>query len=492
MNELNKLSIYDALSHMSKGDFTPLELLESHIEQVNKFNGSLNAYITTTFEIAKQQIKSLGKGKSGNLGKLSGIPIGYKDIFCTKGVLTTNASKMLANFIPNYESTVTKKLNNEGAIMLGKLNCDQFGMGSATTNSIFGATINPWTTDHDPNVKLSAGGSSGGSAAAVASFMAMASLGTDTGGSVRQPAAFCGLFGIKPTYGACSRWGIISFASSLDQAGVLARSVQDGALVLESMIGFDQNDSTSVEFNVPCLSDSVKKSIKGLKIGIPFDVIESELLDEESRTMCNNTIDLLKQQGAEIVKVDLPNIKYSIPVYHTIAPAEASSNLARYDGVRYGFCELDSKNLEEMYVKSRSMGFGKEVKKRIMVGTYVLSSNVLDAYYHKAQKVRRLILNDFKSTFEKVESIVMPTTLGAAFPVGYNPKDPTIMYMNDILTTPASLAGLPASSVPAYKDKRGLPRGMQVLGRHFDESRVIQVSSAIERGVNMKFIPGGF
>jgi aspartyl-tRNA(Asn)/glutamyl-tRNA(Gln) amidotransferase subunit A len=489
--ELIKLKITEALKLLKEKKISSLELVDAHIKQIDKHNKNLNAYITDTTEqarvFAKQADEHISKG---DMRKLEGIPIGMKDLFCTKNVRTSAGSKMLENFIPTYESTVSTNIANHGAISLGKTNMDEFAMGSANITSHFGNVINPWKAGNGE--KLVPGGSSGGSAAAVASFMAMAATGSDTGGSVRQPAAFTGIVGIKPTYGRCSRYGMVAFASSLDQAGIFARSVEDAALLLESMMGWDPKDSTSLNKHVPDLCSAINQSMKGTKIGVPMDIMAQEGIDKAIIDMWQHSIAILKDQGCEIVDITLPTSKYALPTYYVIAPAEASANLSRYDGVRYGLrVEDEGMSLDEMYEATRSAGFGAEVKRRIMIGTYVLSAGFKDAYYTKAQKVRRLIANEFNHSFEKVDAILLPTAPTPAF--GFNEKheNPVTMYLNDIFTIPASLAGLPAMSIPVAM-QNGLPLGMQIVGKALDEFNMIKVAAMLERGVKIDFIPNGF
>lgn len=493
MSNLIKLSISEALRALKKGDFTVLELVNKHIEQAEK-NKKLNFYISETFDSAINSAKISDQNYlSGKERKLEGIPIGIKDSFCTKDIRTTAGSKMLGNFIPTYESTVSQNLKNSGTIMMGKTNMDEFAMGSSNTTSYFGNVTNPWKATNS-NVDLVPGGSSGGSSAGVSSFSLMAALGSDTGGSIRQPASFTGLVGIKPTYGRCSRWGMVAFASSLDQAGILTRNVTDSALMLEVIMGFDEKDSTSVYKDVPELASACSKSIKNMKVGVPYDLMNIKGVDNEIIIMWERSIKMLKSEGAEIVDISLPNAKHALAVYYIVAPAEASSNLARYDGVRYGHrTEKDNINLEEMYINTRTEGFGDEVKRRIMLGSYVLSSNKMEAYYLKAQKVRRLMANDFKSAFTKSNVILLPSTPTEAFKINEKQDDPITMYLNDIFTIPASLAGLPCSSIPAAISKNGLPLGMQLITPAFDEYNLLRVSAVIERfssGIN--FIPRGF
>jgi aspartyl-tRNA(Asn)/glutamyl-tRNA(Gln) amidotransferase subunit A len=493
MKELIKLSITDALHGLKNKEFTSTELVNAHISQAEKVK-DLNSYITETFDSAKIMAEQADQRyQNGSERKLEGIPVGVKDLFCTNGVRTTAGSKMLSNFVPTYESTVSRKIADSGTIMIGKANMDEFAMGSSNMTSYFGNVINPWKVNGSDQ-DLVPGGSSGGSAAAVSSFAAMAALGSDTGGSIRQPAAFTGTFGIKPTYGRCSRWGMVAFASSLDQAGVFTRSVADAALMLEAMMGFDENDSTSIDKAVPELVSACSKSVKGMKIGIPTDLMELEGVSSEIIKMWQDSIEMMKSAGAEIVDIKLPNAKHALSVYYVIAPAEASSNLSRYDGVRYGHrTEKTGLNLEEMYINTRTEGFGEEVKRRIMIGAYVLSSSHMDAYYLKAQKVRRLIANDFKEAYTKADIILLPSTPTAAFGIGEKQDDPLSMYLNDIFTIPASLAGLPCSSVPTALSSSGLPLGMQLVAPAFDEYNLLRASAAIERAVsNIDFTPRGF
>ena len=490
--ELIKLKITEATDLLHSKEITSSELVEAHIKQIEKHNKKLNAYIYDTHDqaraAAKQADKRIAKGEAR---ALEGIPIAMKDLFCTKNVRTTAGSRMLENFIPPYESTVSGNMANHGAISLGKSNMDEFAMGSANITSYYGNVINPWRGDKDQ--ELVPGGSSGGAASAVSSFMAMAATGSDTGGSVRQPAAFTGLVGIKPTYGRCSRYGMVAFASSLDQAGIFARSVEDSAICLETMMGWDPKDSTSLNEPVPDLRKAAKHSVKGMKIGIPIDMMDLDGISPAVLSMWQNSADILRSQGCEIVDIKLPTSKYAMPTYYVIAPAEASANLSRYDGVRYGLrIEEPGMSLDEMYEATRSAGFGAEVKRRIMIGAYVLSSGFKDAYYTKAQKVRRIIANEFNTNFEKVDAILLPSAPTPAF--GFNEKndDPVAMYLNDIFTIPASLAGLPAMSVPAGMEN-GLPLGMQIVGKALDEYTMIRAAAAIERGmVGTDFVAKGY
>ena len=493
MSTLNKLSISQALLGLKAKEFSSKELVVSHINQIEKHR-DLNCYIADNFEAALASADiSDQKISAGNARKLEGIPIGMKDLFCTKNLRTTAGSKMLGNFVPPYESTVSQKLLDDGAITLGKLNMDEFAMGSSNITSYFGKCISPWKSAKDSKAELTPGGSSGGSASAVSAFLAMGATASDTGGSIRQPASFTGLVGAKPTYGRCSRYGMVSFSSSLDQAGIIARNVEDTALLLESIMGFDEKDSTSINLPVPSLTSALNKSIKGKKIGVIYDLLNEDSISKEIKDMWNKTIEICKSEGAEIIDIKVPHMKYSLPIYYILAPAEASANLARYDGVRYGYsASQNTTNLDDLYTLSRTEGFGAEVKRRIMIGTYVLSSGFMDAYYLKAQKVRRLIANDFYDNFKSIDAIILPTTPKAAFDLNKIDNDPVNMYLNDIFTIGISLAGLPAMSIPVSLSADGLPLGMQVVSKSFDEETMFTIASAIEKAVSTKFIPGGF
>ncbi len=493
MDNIIKLSVSDALDALKNKKFTATELVKAHINQAQKMK-NLNIFITETFDQALELAKiSDSNYQSGNARKLEGIPFGVKDLFCTSGVLTSSGSKMLHNFVPTYESTISGNIANHGSIMIGKTNMDEFAMGSSNTTSYFGNVISPWKAN-DSDADLVPGGSSGGSAAAVSSFATMAALGSDTGGSIRQPASFTGIVGVKPTYGRCSRWGMIAFASSLDQAGIFTRTMKDSALILETMMGFDEKDSTSANRDVPELVSACLKSLKGMKVGVPYDLMKLDGVDAEIIKMWQDSIEMMKSEGAEIVHITLPNAKNALAVYYVIAPAEASSNLARYDGIRYGHrTDKENLNLNEMYVHTRTEGFGEEVKRRIMIGTYVLSADQMEAYYLQAQKVRRLISNDFKNAYEKCDVILLPSTPTAAFRIDENQDDPLTMYLNDIFTIPASLAGLPCLSVPAAITKNGLPLGMQLIATAYDEYNLLRAGAAIERAVSdINFTPRGF
>ncbi|WP_342279004.1 Asp-tRNA(Asn)/Glu-tRNA(Gln) amidotransferase subunit GatA [Candidatus Tisiphia endosymbiont of Myopa tessellatipennis] len=483
MSEIIKLTITQALKALKNKEFSCVELTKAHIKEMDKHK-ELNAYITETTDIALEQSKIADQNYHNGIARpLEGIPIAVKDLFCTKGVLTTAASKILSNFVPTYESTVSKNVRDHGTIMLGKANMDEFAMGSANITSYFGNVISPWKAVDAPTTPVVPGGSSGGSSAAVSSFLAMAALGSDTGGSVRQPASYTGLVGFKPTYGRCSRYGMIAFASSLDQAGVLTRTVEDTALMLQAMIGFDENDSTSINSEVLELRSACNSSAKNMKIGVPFDIMKQDGIQPDIIKMWQHTIDILKNDGAEIIDISLPYSKYALAAYYVIAPAETSSNLSRYDGIRYGIrVGNEGISIEEMYEKTRTAGFGAEVKRRIMIGTYLLSSAFMDAYYLKAQKIRRLILDDFKKAFAQVEAIILPSAPSEAFNLGEKQDNPVTMYLNDLFTIPASLAGLPCCSVPAALSSRGLPLGMQVIGKALDEYNTLKVAAAIERG----------
>jgi aspartyl-tRNA(Asn)/glutamyl-tRNA(Gln) amidotransferase subunit A len=486
MTELTHLTIEEALSGLEKKDFSAVELTNSHIKAMED-SGHLNAYITETTELATKQAEESDKRRAeGNAKDLDGIPLAVKDLFCTTGVQTTAGSHILEGFTPTYESTVTQNLLDDGTVMLGKTNLDEFAMGSSNTTSYYGNVVNPWKAS-DNDADLVPGGSSGGSASIVAARAAMAATGTDTGGSIRQPASFCGVVGIKPTYGRCSRWGTVAFASSLDQAGVFARTVRDCSLVLKSMAGHDPKDSTSANIDVPDWPSAINGDIKGLKIGVPKEY-RVDGMPEEINNLWQKGIEWMKDAGAEIVDVSLPHTKYALPTYYIIAPAEASSNLARYDGVRYGL-RVEGENLQGMYENTRAQGFGAEVKRRIMIGTYVLSAGYYDAYYIKAQKVRRLISEDFMKAYEQCDALLTPTAPSAAFAIGENEDDPIKMYLNDVFTVPASLAGLPGISIPAGLSNNGLPLGLQVLGRPWDEETIFRVADVLEQAAQFTTIP---
>ncbi|MBQ7285985.1 MAG: Asp-tRNA(Asn)/Glu-tRNA(Gln) amidotransferase subunit GatA [Alphaproteobacteria bacterium] len=477
MTDLTKLTIAQAREALKNKEFTAIELTQAYIKNMEA-KRELNAFVCECSEKALEQAKlSQIKIENGTSGDLEGIPLGVKDLFCTKGIETTACSNFLKGFVPPYEATVTSKLLEAGANFIGKLNMDEFAMGGSNETSAFGPVINPWSKD----VKLVAGGSSGGSAAAVSARMCAAATGTDTGGSIRQPSAFCGVTGIKPTYGRCSRYGVIAFASSLDQAGPIAKDVRDCAIMLKNMAGYDAKDATSAKVDVPDFEKFLSGDIKGMRIGVPKEY-RVDGLNEEVASYWDKAAEMLKDKGAEIVEVSLPHTKYALATYYIIAPAEASSNLARYDGLRYGN-RVDGNSIDEMYINSRTQGFGKEVKRRIMIGTYVLSAGYYDAYFVKAQKVRRLIRDDFVKAFEKCDVILTPTSPVAAFPVGDKKmqEDPIAMWLNDIYTVSVSLAGLPAMSLPIGLNKDGLPLGMQIIGKAFDEQSVFEAASALEK-----------
>ena len=423
--------------------------------------------------------------KAGEAGLIEGIPVGVKDLFCTAGVASTACSKILEGFTPTYESTVTANLWREGGVMLGKINCDEFAMGSANETSAFGPAVNPWQAADGAD--LVPGGSSGGSASAVAARSALLATGTDTGGSIRQPAAFCGVVGMKPTYGRCSRWGIVAFASSLDQAGPFSRTVADNALMMQAMASHDLKDSTSADTPLPDLMAALDKGVKGMKIGVPSEYV-MDGMDSEVVALWEKGQAWLRDAGAELVEISLPHTKYALPAYYIIAPAEASSNLARYDGVRYGL-RVEADSLDDMYGETRAAGFGDEVQRRIMIGTYVLSAGYYDAYYLKAQKVRRLIKQDFDTAYETVDAILTPATPTAAFPVGRKVDDPVTNFLNDVFTVPANLAGLPGMAVPAGLNAEGLPLGLQILGRPFDEATLYSIGRVIEDAAAFDAVP---
>lgn len=477
MTQLTDLTIADALGKLKSKEISASELVGAHIAAAESAR-NLNCFITETFEQAEAQAKdSDARYAKGEALALDGIPIAMKDLFCTTGVRTTAASKILENFIPPYESTVSGKLLSAGTISLGKANLDEFAMGSSTTTSAYGNTLNPWKRNGD-DADLVPGGSSGGSSAAVAARIVMGATGTDTGGSIRQPASLCGIAGIKPTYGRCSRFGVVAFASSLDQAGVFARDTRDCALLLQHAAGFDPHDSTSADLPVPDFSALLGQGLKGKRIGIPKEY-RIDGINQEISDLWDQGAKWMREAGAEIVDISLPHTKYALPVYYIIAPAEASSNLARYDGMRYGL-RVEGDNLKDTYRKTRAAGFGSEVKRRLMIGAYVLSAGYYDAYYVKAQQIRRLIRQDFLDAFEKCDAILTPSTPSVAFAIGENEDDPLQMYLNDIFTVSINLAGLPGMSVPAGLDKQGLPLGLQIIGKPWDEQGVLQACHAIE------------
>lgn len=478
--DITKLSITDINQAFRQKKFSSSELTLAYIKNIEN-NRHLNAFITETFDIALDQAKiSDNNIAKGDFRELEGIPLAIKDLFCTKNIRTTCASKMLENFIPTYESTVTQNLLDAGAVFLGKTNMDEFAMGSANANSFFGKAINPYKRKNS-NADLTAGGSSGGSAVAVSANLCAGATGSDTGGSIRQPASFTNLVGVKPTYGRSSRYGMIAFASSLDQAGVFGKNVRDSALLQKIISGYDAKDSTSSKQIVPQFDKLLNSNLKGKKIGIA-DEYQIEGMPEDILKLWDQGKEMLKKNGAEIVKINLPHTKYCAAIYYIIAPAECSSNLARFDGVRYGFrCDDKNLSLNEMYAKTRALGFGKEVQKRILIGTYVLSAGYYDAFFCKAQQVRRLVVEDFKKAFEKCDAILTPATPNPAFSFDEMKNfDPLKIYLNDVFTIPANMAGLPALSVPAGFDKDGLPLGLQVISKNFDEQTMFDVAMAIE------------
>jgi len=486
VTNLTDITLAEARDGLSDGDYSSVELTKAHIEAIEA-SRDLNSFITETPEIALERAKaSDARRSSGNaLSSMDGIPIAVKDLFCTEGVNTTAGSYILDGFRPPYESTVTQNLRDAGMVMLGKTNMDEFAMGSANITSYFGAVKNTWSID-DGKDRVP-GGSSGGSAAAVSGHLAIAATGSDTGGSIRQPASFSGIVGMKPTYGRCSRWGMVAFASSLDQAGPMTRTVQDAAIMLKFMAGYDAKDSTSVNQSVPDFESAMDGNIKGLRVGIPAEY-RLDGLSKELDGLWKKGMDLLRKAGSELVEISLPHTKYALPTYYIVAPAEASSNLARYDGVRYGL-RIPGNSLDKMYENTRGAGFGEEVRRRIMIGTYVLSAGYYDAYYVKAMKVRNLILQDFQRAFESIDVMLTPTAPSAAFAIGERMDDPIQMYLNDVFTVPASLAGLPAISVPAGLSEEGLPLGLHLITKPFDEETLFQVSGVLETSLDLKVKP---
>ncbi|MSP51679.1 MAG: Asp-tRNA(Asn)/Glu-tRNA(Gln) amidotransferase subunit GatA [Alphaproteobacteria bacterium] len=482
MTDIIDLDLGSARDGLAKKAFSALELARTHVQAMEDAR-SLNAIIIETPDRALADAKAADqrRAKGESLGAMDGIPIAIKDVFCTKGVVSRACSKILDGFSPTYESTVTANLWQAGAVMLGKTNMDEFAMGSSNETSALGPVASPWRRRGD-NRPLVPGGSSGGSAAAVAAGVGLGATGSDTGGSIRQPAAFCGLVGVKPTYGRCSRWGMIAFASSLDQAGSFGRTVRDAAIMLRAMAGYDPKDSTSVDRPVPDYEAALTGNVKGLRVGIPKEYRVGGM-PAAIEDLWQRGIGWFKDMGATIVDISLPHTKYALPTYYVIAPAEASSNLGRYDGVRFGL-RVSGDNVLDMYEKTRATGFGAEVKRRIMIGTYVLSAGYYDAYYLKAQKVRALIARDFTAAFEQVDVVLTPTTPSAAFAHGEIAGDPVAMYLNDVFAVPASLAGLPGVNVPAGLSPEGLPLGLQLLGRTFDESGLLNAAFALERAAN--------
>ena len=476
MTEITSLSLFELIKNIKEKKISSNEAAKSFVDRSEK-SKKLNAYVTENFENCLKLSNEFDNKPNFDL-KLPGIPIAVKDLFCTNEVRTTAGSNILNNFVPTYESTVTQNIWNEGGILLGKLNCDEFAMGSSNETSFFGNVQNPIAEDLVP------GGSSGGSSAALAANLTPVTIGTDTGGSIRQPASFTGTVGLKPTYGSCSRYGIVAFASSLDQAGPMSKDVKDSSILLEVISSFDKKDSTSIDFKRNNYSSDLTKNIKGIKIGIPKEY-RVDGMPDEIENLWKKGIEYAKDCGAEIIDISLPHTSYALPTYYIVAPAEASSNLARYDGVKYGL-RSSGKNLIDMYEKTRSEGFGEEVKRRVMIGTYVLSSGYYDAYYLKAQKVRQLIKQDFDQAYNKVDAILTPSTPSSAFKIGEKSNDPVSMYLNDIFTVPVNLAGLPGISIPAGVDKNNYPLGLQIIGKPFDEQTVLNIAYSMEEKINYK------
>ena len=476
MSELTSLTLIELVKNIKEKKISSSEITKAFIDRSEK-SKKLNTYITEDFASAIEKAKKFDENPNFDL-KLPGIPIAVKDLFCTNGIKTTAGSKILNNFIPTYESTVTQNIWDQGGILLGKLNCDEFAMGSSNETSYFGNVQNPI------NENLVPGGSSGGSSSALAANLTPITIGTDTGGSIRQPASFTGTVGLKPTYGSCSRYGIVAFASSLDQAGPMSKNVKDCSLLLEVISSYDTKDSTSIEYKRNKYSEELTNNIKDKIIGIPKEY-RVEGMPDEIEKLWMKGIEYAKECGAKIVDISLPHTNYALPAYYIVAPAEASSNLARYDGVKYGF-RTEGENLIDMYEKTRSEGFGNEVKRRIMIGTYVLSSGYYDAYYLKAQKVRRLIKNDFDEAYKKVDAILTPSTPSSAFKIGEKTNDPISMYLNDIFTVPVNLAGLPGISIPAGVDKNGYPLGLQIIGKAFEEQTILNIAYSMEEKINFK------
>ena len=491
MSDLNKLGLAEARDSLRKGDVTSVELTEACLSEIEAA-GALNAFVHHTPELAADQARAAdARIRAGDAPAMCGLPIGIKDLFCTKGVPSQAGSSILEGFLPEYESTVSGNLLDAGAVMLGKLNMDEFAMGSSNETSVYGNAVNPWRRGND-DAALTPGGSSGGSASAVAADLCLAATGTDTGGSIRQPAAFTGITGIKPTYGRCSRWGVVAFASSLDQAGPMTKSVRDAAIMLEAMCSHDPKDSTSADLPVPNFEAMLTGDIKGKKIGIPAEY-RMDGMPDEIETLWTQGAEMLRDAGAEIVDITLPHTKYALPAYYVIAPAEASSNLARYDGVRYGHrAKLDQGDgITEMYEKTRAEGFGDEVKRRVMIGTYVLSAGFYDAYYNRARRVRTLIKQDFETVFAQgIDAILTPATPSAAFALGEASDDPVQMYLNDVFTVTVNMAGLPGIAVPAGLDAQGLPLGLQLIGRPWEEGDLLNTAYALEARAGFVAKPG--
>ena len=483
---MHERSIHEHSLALKAGEYSSEELARHYLGRMDSAS-ELNAFVTQTPEMAIEQARAADKAThSGDAGLLTGIPIVHKDLFCTRGVLTSCGSKILSNFVSPYDATVVDRLNRQGMVMLGKTNMDEFAMGSSNESSFYGVVKNPWDTTRVP------GGSSGGSAAAVSARLAPVGTATDTGGSIRQPAAFCGLTGIKPSYGRVSRFGMVAFASSLDQGGVLCNNARDAAMVLQAMSGFDARDSTSLELDVPDYVSGLDNSLEGKVIGLPREFF-GDGVDAEVASAVQEALKVFDSMGARTVEVELPNSEVGIPCYYVLAPAEASSNLSRFDGVRYGYRADEYTDLVDLYEKTRAEGFGAEVKRRIMIGTYVLSSGYYDAYYIKAQKLRRMISDDFKQAFEKCDFIAGPTTPSTAFTIGDKSDDPVAMYLNDIFTNSANLAGLPAISIPGGFDNLGLPVGLHLIGRYLDEESILNAAHRYQLETDWHTrIPGGF
>ncbi len=485
---LTDLTIVQAREGLRAREFSAVDLTLAHLHAIEALNPRLNAFITVSHAKALDQARDADAAlAAGEERALTGIPLAIKDLFCTAGMRTTAGSKILGPFVPPYESTVTANLLRDGAVFLGKANMDEFAMGSSNMTSAYGPVENPWKRRQDDKAVLVPGGSSGGSAAAVAARLAMGATGTDTGGSIRQPASFCGLVGVKPTYGRCSRWGAVAFASSLDHPGPFARTVRDSAILLGSMAGHDPKDQTSAALAVPDFEAACARGVKGLRIGVPREY-RSDGMPGEIEALWKQGLDWLREAGAEIVDVSLPHTKYGLATYYIVAPAEASSNLARYDGVRFG-ARADGEDLRDLYERTRAEGFGPEVRRRVLIGAYVLSAGYYDAYYIRAQKIRALILKDFTDAFAKVDALLTTTAPTAPFAQGENMDDPIKMYLNDLFTVPANLAGIPAASIPAGLDVNGLPVGLQAIGKPFDEETVFAVSAVIEQAAGFTALP---
>ena len=487
MTDIAELTLARLRDALKAKELTSLEATDAYLARIDAAK-ELNAFITVAADKARAMAKAADeKLARGEGGPLEGVPLGIKDLFCTEGLLTTAASHILDGFTPRYESTVTANLWRDGAVCLGKLNMDEFAMGSSNETSFYGPVVNPWRREGD-ETPLTPGGSSGGSSASVAARLCAAATGTDTGGSIRQPASLTGAVGVKPTYGRCSRWGIVAFASSLDQAGPIAQDVRDAAVMLKSMAGHDPKDSTSIDCPVPDYEAALGQSVKGLKIGVPKEY-RIDGMPEEIEALWQKGVDWLKDAGCEIVDISLPLTKYALPVYYIVAPAEASSNLARYDGVKYGHRAEEFSDILSMYENTRAEGFGDEVKRRILIGAYVLSAGYYDAYYLRAQKVRKKIFDEFAEAFGKVDLILTPSAPSAAFGLGEKTDDPVQMYLNDVFTVTGNLAGLPGASVPAGLDAQGLPLGLQLLARPFDEETLFRGMSALEEAANFTARP---